>query len=126
MEERVARLMRRGAVTCSEETSIRKVAQIMAVNSAHYCVVINQKHEVMGIISSRSILKAFGRDLDQTRACDILLPHTFTITPNTPIEEAVRLMDRRKIEHVIVTQPANRTVLGLLHAEDIVDKMVQN
>jgi len=126
LEQKVVRLMRRGAVTCGEDVSIRKVAQIMAVNSAHYCVVINQKHEVLGIISSRSILKAFGRDLDQTRAADILLPHTFTITPNTPIEEAVRLMDRRKIEHVIVTQPGNRTVLGLLHAEDIVDKMAQD
>lgn len=128
MEERVARLMRKGAITCSEEASIGDVAQIMAVNSAHYCVVINQRHEVLGIISSRSILKAFGRNLDQTTAKDILLPYTFTITPNTPLEEAIELMDRRKIEHLIVTMglPGNRTVLGMLHAEDIVDKMVQN
>lgn len=128
MEDTVARLMRKGAITCSEDASIRKVAQIMAVNSAHYCVVINQQHEILGIISTRSILRAFGRNLDQTTATDILFPHTFTITPNTPLGEAIRLMDRRKIEHLIVTlnRPGNRAVLGMLHAEDIVNKMVQN
>ena len=60
MEERVMRLMRKGAITCGEETSTREVAQIMMVNATHYCVVINQQREVVGIISSRSILKAFG------------------------------------------------------------------
>jgi signal-transduction protein with cAMP-binding, CBS, and nucleotidyltransferase domain len=128
MGERVARVMRKGAITCRAEASIREVAQIMAVNSAHYCVVINHQHEVLGIISSRSILRAFGRDLDLTAAKDILLPYTFTITPNDSLDVAIHLMDRRKIEHVVVTMglPGNRTVLGMLHAEDIVEKMAQN
>jgi predicted transcriptional regulator len=125
MEEKVLRLMRKGAITCSEETSVREVAQIMVVNSTHYCVVINHNHEVIGIISSRSILKAFDRDLEQTRARDILVPYTFTITPSTPLKEAIQLMDKRKIEHLIVVsdRPGSKAILGLLHVEDIVDRM---
>jgi CBS domain-containing protein len=125
MKERVMRLMRKGAITCSEETSIRDVAQIMVINSTHYCVVINQSHEVLGIISARSLLKAFGRDLDQTKAKDILLPYTITITPTSPLEEAIQLMDKRKIEHLIVVsdRPGSKAILGLLHVEDIVEKM---
>jgi signal-transduction protein with cAMP-binding, CBS, and nucleotidyltransferase domain len=128
MEERVSRLMRKGAITCGEETSIREVAQIMVVNSTHYCVVINQNREVTGIISSRSILKAFDRDLDQTRARDVLIPYTFTITPSTPLKEAVRLMDKRKIEHLMVVsdRPGSKAILGLLHVEDIVDRMAED
>jgi CBS domain-containing protein len=127
MEEKVLRLMRKGAITCSEETSIREVAQIMVVNSTHYCVVINQNREVMGIISSRSILKAFGRDLDLTKARDIVVPYTFTITPITPLKEAIQLMDKRKIEHLIVVSDrrGSKAILGLLHVEDIVDRMAQ-
>ena len=125
MEERVLRLMRKGAITCGEETSVREVAQIMVVNSTHYCVVINNNHEVMGIVSSRSILKAFDLDLEQTRAKDILVPYTFTITPSTPLKEAIQLMDKRKIEHLIVVsdRPGSKAILGLLHVEDIVDRM---
>ncbi len=128
MEEKVVRLMRKGAITCGEEASIRQVAQIMAVHSEHYCVVINHNHEVLGIISARSILKAFGKDLDRTTAGDILLPHTLTITINTPLKEAIRLMDRRKIEHLIVVsdRPGGKAVLGMLHVEDIIKNMGSN
>jgi len=128
MEEKVMRLMHKGSLTCSEDTSIRDVAQIMVVNSSHYCMVINQKHEVMGVISARSILKAFGRDLDHTKAKDILLPYTFTITPSTPLKEAIQLMDKKKIEHLIVVsdRPGSKAILGLLHVEDIVDRMARN
>ena len=127
MEENVRRLMRSGAITCEASASIRDVAQIMVVNSSHYCVVTNQSHEVLGIISARSILRAFDRELDRTTAQDILLPHTFTITPNSTLKEAIRMMDGRKIEHLIVTsdRAGSKAVVGLLHIEDIIAKMAQ-
>jgi signal-transduction protein with cAMP-binding, CBS, and nucleotidyltransferase domain len=126
MQERVMNLMKKGAISCGEETSIKEVAQILAVNSTRYCVVTNKEHEVLGIISARSILKAFGKDLDNTLAKEILVPHTYTISPNMPLSEAIRLMDRRKIEHVIVTsdRPGSKAVLGMLHIEDVIAAMV--
>ena len=122
MSETVMSLMRRGAITCAEQTSIREVAQIMVVNRIRYCVVVNQSHEVVGIISARSILKAFGKDLDQTKAKDILLPYTISITPSTPLKEAIELMSKRKIEHLVVVSErlGSKAVLGILHASDIV------
>ncbi len=127
MQKKVMNLMKKGAISCGEETSIKEVAQILAVNSTRYCVVTNKEHEVLGIISARSILKAFGKDLDETLAKEILLPHTYTISPNMPLSEAIRLMDRRKIEHVIVTsdRPGSKAVLGMLHIEDVIDAMVR-
>jgi signal-transduction protein with cAMP-binding, CBS, and nucleotidyltransferase domain len=126
MNGTVLHLMSKGAITCGEETSIRQVAQVMAVNSTRYCVVINKAQEVLGIISARSILKAFGMDLDRTLAREILLPHTYTISPSTPLKEAIRLMDRRKIEHIIVTsdRPGVKAVLGMLHIQSILGAMV--
>lgn len=118
-------LMRRGAVTCTENMSIREVAQIMVVNRIYYCVVVNENHEVLGVISARSILRGFGMDLDQTKAKDILLHYTVTINPSSPLKEAIDLIRRRKVDHVIVVsdRPGSRTILGLLHAKDIVARM---
>ena len=72
-------------------------------------------------------MRAFGRDLDKTTAQDILLPHTFTITPNSTLREAIALMDRRKIEHLVVTseREGSKAVVGLLHIEDIIAKMAK-
>ncbi|NSW86968.1 MAG: CBS domain-containing protein [Syntrophobacteraceae bacterium] len=125
MAEKVMHLMRRGAITCAEDTTIQEVAQIMVVNSIRYCVVINGRNEVQGIISARSILKAYGRNLNATRAKDILLPYTVTITPSSSLNEAVELMSKKRIEHLIVVsdRPGSKAILGLLHAEDIVNRM---
>ncbi|NTW36369.1 MAG: CBS domain-containing protein [Syntrophobacteraceae bacterium] len=127
MEQKVMQLMRRGAITCPEETTVLEVAQIMVVNKIGYCVVTNQKHEVRGIISARSILRAFGKDMESIRAKDIVLPYTITITPSSRLGEAIDLMNRKKIEHLIVVsdRPGSRAILGVLCANDIVDKMAK-
>jgi CBS domain-containing protein len=127
MEKKVMHFMRRGAITCAENASILEVAQIMVVNSTRYCVVTTGNREVIGIISARSILKAFGKNLKDIRARDILLPYTIAVTPNSSLQEAVDLMNRRKIEHVIVVsdRPGSRAVFGLLHVEDIVGDMAK-
>ena len=125
MEETVVRLMKRGAITCTGEASVREVAQIMVMNRIRYCVVVNERHEVLGIISARSILRAFGVDLDATKARDILLPYTITITPSSPLSTAVELMTEKRIEHLIVVsdRPGSKVVYGLLHGEDLVRAM---
>jgi osmoprotectant transport system ATP-binding protein len=128
MEEKVMHLMRRGVITCSEETNLQEVAQIMVANSIHYCVVTNPNNEVKGIISTRRILKGYKKDLEQSRAKDILLPYTVTITPNSSLKDAVRVMNQKKIEHLIVVsdRPGSHAILGLLHAEDIISKMAKD
>jgi predicted transcriptional regulator len=125
MEERVMHLMRRGALTCLEDCTVRQVAQIMTVNRIRYCVILNKDHEVEGIISTRSILKAFGQDLDKSKAKDILLPYTITITPRSSLKEALDMMTDKKIEYLVVVsdRPGSKAVLGILSAADIVIKM---
>lgn len=125
MPEQVRQLMRRGAMTCNEEMSVRSIAQIMVVNRLQYCVVINRQCEVKGIISADSLLRAYEKDIDATRARDILQPYSFTATPATPLADAIALMTRKKIEHLVIVgdPPRNRSVLGILHASDIVKRM---
>ncbi|HXX56365.1 MAG TPA: CBS domain-containing protein [Thermodesulfovibrionales bacterium] len=128
MEEHVRQLMRRGAITCNEETSLRDIAQIMVVNQVRYCAVINSNHEVRGLVSADSIIDAFGRDLDLTRAKDILHSHSIvTATAGTPLREAITAMSKNKIEHLIVIadQPESKAVLGLLCAGDLIARMAK-
>lgn len=127
MDESVLGLMQRGAITCTEGQSIREVAQIMVVNRLRYCVVVGSSNDVKGIISARSILMALGRNLARTKARDILLPYTITVTPATPLADAIALMHRKRIEHLIVVsdKPGSQAVLGILSAGDIVQRMAR-
>ncbi len=126
MEEFVRQVMRRGAITCSEETSLRDVAQIMVVNQVRYCVAINSAHEVRGLISADSIIDALGRDLGATRVKEILsgVP-IITTTGGAPLSEAISVMSKNKVEHLVVLsdRPGSRAVLGILASRDIIARM---
>ena len=115
-------------MTCSEDMSVRSIAQIMVVNHLRYTVVINRQCDVMGIVSADRIIRFYHDDIDALRARDILQPYTFTTTPATPLTTAIEMMKQRKIEHLIVVgdPPRNRSVLGMLYASDIVQSMAQN
>jgi len=124
----VRQFMRRGAITCSEETSLRDIAQIMVVNQVRYCVVINKAHEVMGMISADSIIDAYGGNLDEAKASDILTRgDVITKAVNAPLREAIDVMSRNRTEHLVVLsdRPDSRAVLGILFAGDIIAAMAQ-
>jgi CBS domain-containing protein len=125
MAELVKDLMRHGAVTCGLDTSVKEIAQIMVVNRIRYVVVTDDHGAVSGIISARSLLKAWGKDLDQTTAKDILLPYTITTTPETPLAEAIKVMQKRRIQHLVIVseQPPHQRVVGILAAVDLVRYM---
>ena len=124
--EPVARFIRRGAITCSEETTLHHVAQIMVVNRIRYCVVLNNKREVKGLISSDMMIHAFGKDFGTAKAGDILTTDSIPIvTLSTPVADAVALMAKEAIEHLIVVsdKPGSRAVIGMLFAADIIARM---
>lgn len=125
MKQKVMHLMRRGAITCGEDAGVGEIAQIMVINKIRYCVVLNLDNEVDGIIFSKNIVQSFNRDIDKLKAKDILVPYTVTITPQTILKDAIELMRKEKIEYLIVVsdQPSSRAVIGILHAEDIVEQM---
>jgi len=120
-------VMRRGAVTCALDTPIKEVAQIAVVNHIRYVVVTDEQHGVAGIISARSILRAWGKDLEQTTAKDILLPYTITATPDMPLDDAIGIMQKKRIHHLIIVsaRPPHKRVVGILRAADVVRYMAR-
>jgi len=127
-EERVAQCIRRGAITCSEETSLIFVSQIMVVNRIRYCVVTNKNHEVLGLISADKMIDAFDKDFARRKAKDIVSADAIvTVTPSTPLREAVDLMAKKRVEHIIVVsdRPGSRAVIGIIAAHDIVGRMAR-
>lgn len=127
-EERVAQCIRRGAITCSEETSLIFVSQIMVVNRIRYCVVTNKNHEVLGLISADKMIDAFDKDFAQRKAKDIVSADAIvTVTPSTLLREAVDLMAKKRVEHIIVVsdRPGSRAVIGIMAAHDIIGRMAR-
>ena len=100
----------------------------MVVNRIRYCVVLNNNREVVGLISSDTMINAFGKDFGTARAKDIITGDSITtVTLSTLLRDAVALMSREGVEHLIVVsdKAGSRAVIGMLFASDIIAYMAE-
>jgi len=89
MEETVMHLMKRGAITCRDDCTVREVAQIMVVNRIGYCVVVNDKHEVVGIISPGASSGPSAWTSTPRRPGRYFSPTRSPSLPRSPLSEAM-------------------------------------
>jgi len=124
--------MTRDLVTIEPATSITEAAFLMAVKHIRRLPVVeqhaNSTHPV-GIITATDILHAYppevnpfailARDADRihVKVGDIMIRSLQTVTPETPIEDAARIMQNKKISTLLVVQ--NEKLVGLITESDI-------
>lgn len=122
---RICDLMHRGVIFCYPEDSVPDVIKIMDQNQIRSVVVVDESGEVWGLISVMELLPLYGRDMSSVRAEDIMRPYTIDIQAQAPLEQAVEIMKRRKIEHLIVidAHAGPRRPIGILTTHDILQYM---
>ncbi len=120
LELKVRDLLRVESVSCQADTSVIEVAQIMMVHRIRYCLVLNKKDELTGIVVARSLQRAAGPRLEQLTAEDVMLP-CVTVTAGVPVERAAAKMYLNHLQHLVVVsdRPGSNAVMGLVGATDI-------
>jgi CBS domain-containing protein len=124
---RVCDLMHKGVTCCYPEETTRSVAGMMQANQYRAVVVVHQSGEVWGLISVLDLIRRYGEDLEQLSAEDIMRPYAIDVDPQWPVERAIDLMRRRKIEHLIIVDPhaGPKRPIGILTTFDIIRHMSQ-
>ncbi len=122
---RVCDLMHKGVTCCSPEETVRNVARMMEANQYRAVVVVHESGEVWGLVSVLDLIRHYGDDLEQLTAEDIMRPYTIEVDPQWPVERAIEIMRRRKIEHLIIVDPhaGPKRPIGILTTFDIIRHM---
>lgn len=104
------------AVTCQENEEIREVAKRMIEHSVNHIIIINDKGELRGIITSWDITRAIAEG--KTSLSEVATRKVITARMEEPIEAAAR----RMVQHQISALPIidhQKKVLGIVTSEDI-------
>ena len=122
---RVCDLMHRGVLSCFPDDSAKVIAEMMTSHQIRSVVVMDETGEVWGSVSMLDLLKCYGKSLEQVRADQIMRPYAIEVDPQWPLEEAVKLMKKGKIEHLIIIDPhaGPKRPVGVLTDFDIVRHM---
>jgi arabinose-5-phosphate isomerase len=82
--------------------------------------IVDADRKVRGIFTDGDLRRAFGRriDLQQARIADLMHPDPHTIAPDRLAVEAVEMMERHRINALLVTDPDGR-LIGALNMHDL-------
>lgn len=99
---KVEEFMSTDLFTVQKDDLIEIVAEIMDWRRIRYMPVENGKGELVGLISSRLLLRHFARqnaltDNNITSVKDIMIEKPVTVTPETPIMDAMHKMQEHRV-----------------------------
>lgn len=118
---RVADAMHRGVVSCTQDTSLGEVAQLMARERIHCVVVQNGNGDSLwGIVSDLDLVAAATvRDLDEQTAGGSAGTPVLMIAPEETLERAAQVMTEHAAGHLVVVDPATVRPVGVISTLDI-------
>jgi CBS domain-containing protein len=114
----VRNLMKQPVVTVAADQSVRQAARRMQEHVIG-SVVVTDGDRLAGILTERDVLHAVAedRDLDQTRAGDLMTTELVTAGPNWDVVVAASVMTSNRIRHLVVKN--NEQLLGVLSLRDV-------
>ena len=117
----VADAMRPGVFSCTADTPLRTVAQMMAQQHIHSVVVtdIADGDNAWGIVSDVDLLRAADAGAMEETAGSIAATEFLNVDPEEPLTRAVQLMKDHEVTHVVVRDEASGRPAGVLSTLDV-------
>jgi CBS domain-containing protein len=110
----VKEVMTRNVITFREDTPVEEVAQMLNTKKITGAPVVAGDGLVVGIVSEVDVFTKKGKT-----ARDIMSPHVISVTEDTGIDEAARLLAGERIRRVPVIKRGK--MVGLLSRSDVLD-----
>ena len=118
----VAGVMRRGADVPSvpDTASLRQAVHEMSRGKLGMTAVLDAEGRIVGIFTDGDLRRALDKVADFSNAgiAEVMTPHPRTIRPEALAAEAVQLMERHKINQLLVADESGRPV-GALNMHDL-------
>jgi CBS domain-containing protein len=114
-----------GIISCDPEASLTEVARLMATHHVHCVAVMGTVHDeagelpLWGIVSDLDLLKkGLGAGAEAT-ARSLVGQTIVSVEPSMPLADAAELMRKRRVSHLVVTEPQSQRPVGILSTLDI-------
>ena len=118
---RVRDAMHDGVLSCSADTPLSTVAELMAARGVH-CIVVTEADDlaVWGVISDLDLVAAAGvRDLDAQSAGGSAATPALAIAPDDTLQRAAQMMTEHAAAHLLVVDEASGEPVGVLSTLDM-------
>lgn len=131
-------VMGRVAIAVLEDATFGDIVAVMRRYAVGAVTVIDADRRPVGVVSEDDLLlkeidpvrhrvsiyesdrhEADHRKAAGVRARQLMTAPAITVTPDTPVREAARLMHERRVKQLPVVDPVTRRMAGTLHQRDV-------
>jgi CBS domain-containing protein len=108
-------------ITVIPDTTVRQLVAILAEHRIGAVVVSHDGTAVDGIVSERDVVQALARRgaaVMSAKVTAIYTAQVHTVTPQSPIEDVMRMMTERRVRHAPVV--ADGRLQGIVSIGDVV------
>lgn len=118
---RVEQYMTTSLTTVNQDELVELVAYLMDLRQVRHVLIEDKDHRLVGIVSYRSVLRlmAEGRtqaEAESTPVSAVMERNPYTVTPETPTLEAIRLMRKHRVSALPVVRDGQ--LVGLVSETD--------
>lgn len=114
----IKEVMKKGVVTVSSDTPVKKAAEIMSEKTVG-CLIITENDRPVGIITERDMTcKIVAKERSVlTPVREIMSPKLVSIGPDDTLEDASKLMKKERIKKLPVI--AQEKLIGIITSTDL-------
>lgn len=116
----VYRYMTLAPRTVSPRDTMSTAHRLMREHGFRHLPVVDDGGALVGVLSDRDLHVTHPDHADPARAAvaDVMTRCVASVTPGTPLDEAIDLMSTTRCQSVVVVAPRTGAVVGILTATD--------
>ena len=120
----VSKISKRECFTLSEEDTIKTASQKLHEKKIGCMPVLNNKKNVIGIISERDLSRFIYTERFNTNlpVSEIMSKNLITCDLNTSVTELMEMMTEKKIRHILIME--DKKLLGIVSIGDVVNHLI--
>ena len=104
------------------DSTVSEIADLMDLEDIGAVPIINEKGNLLGVLSERDIVRKLvksGRDSDLVTAKDIMTTKVISVSLNTSLVEALKLLKINNIRHLPIVDDQNCLINFISHRDII-------
>lgn len=115
-------------VRIDQKHSVLDVARKMVEQNISSMALTDDKDNIVGILTERDIIRVVTNEVpaDGVTASSLMTHPVVSISKESPIEDAARLMASKKLRHLMVEDPFNHEIVGIITLTDLARYLRQN
>jgi CBS domain-containing protein len=125
--EDILKAKKRQLTTITPEKSTQDAVNILVEKRIGSLVVMGEKHELLGIITERDVLRECARrpnQLASIKVSEVMTKQVIVGRPDDTVKFVERIMTERRIRHMPIVE--GQTVTGMVSIGDVVKSLAED